>query len=153
MLNVYKWTGEAMPPTIFLMTIIRAVKIGVALYNGINVGRVKVIAFIFSGVLGALAGLVRTANVASGSPTGGNSFILLSICAAVIGGVRITGGKGSIIEVIVGAFVLKLIQDVLVFANISSYWTALVQGVILITAVVIYAIVIKNRKIKMGAGI
>lgn len=103
--------------------------------SGINVMKTKVLVYATSGVFAALAGLYRTAHVASGSPTAGLSFTMPSITAALIGGTAIGGGSGSVIGTIVGAFVLKSIADVLVFLKVSSYWSSLVQGVLLIVAV------------------
>lgn len=104
--------------------------------NGVNTNRVKITVYALSGLFAASAGLYRTAQVASGSPTAGNNFILMSIAAAVIGGTSLTGGRGSIIGGIIGAFILKLIADLLIFGGLSSNWTSLFQGLLLITIIV-----------------
>jgi ribose transport system permease protein len=116
--------------------------------SGINVNRVKIMVYSLSGFFAAAAGVYRTAQVASGSPTAGNNFILLSVSAAVIGGTSLAGGKGSIIGSIIGVSVLKLIGDLLVFSGVSSYWAALFQGIllILIIAFVSIAELIKRRR-------
>jgi ribose transport system permease protein len=103
--------------------------------NGINVFRTKILAYGLSGLFAALAGIYRTAHVASGSPTAGASFVMTSIAAAVIGGTAITGGIGGVVGGIVGAYILRGITDLLVFLRVSSYWTSLVQGVLLVVAV------------------
>jgi ribose transport system permease protein len=121
-----------------------------AYYNGINVDRVKVLVFAMSGMFAALAGVFRTAQVASGSPTAGNEFILISFCAAVIGGINIAGGRGGILGTIIGGFIMKMLQDVLQFAGVSTYWTALFQGLLLITAITITSVsMIVTRKRRM----
>jgi len=121
-----------------------------AYYNGINVNKTKILVYSMSGMFAALAGVFRTAQVASGSPTAGNEFILLSFCSAVIGGINIAGGKGGILGTVIGAFIMKMLQDVLQFAGVSTYWTALFQGSILITVVTITSInVIMSRKRRM----
>lgn len=102
---------------------------------GIKVSRVKVSVYIISGILAAFAGLFRTAQASSGSPTAGADFVMVSISAAVIGGTALSGGSGGIIGSIVGALILRSITDLLVFLKVSSYWTSLVQGVLLIIAV------------------
>lgn len=104
--------------------------------NGVNTNRVKIAAYALSGLFAASAGLYRTAQVASGSPTAGNNFILISVAAAVIGGTSLAGGRGSIIGGIIGAFILKLIADLLIFSGLSSNWTSLFQGLLLITIIV-----------------
>lgn len=116
--------------------------------NGINVFRVKLFAYAASGVFAALAGVYRTAVVTSGSPTAGESFFNQAIAASVIGGTLLTGGKGGAIGTIFGALVLKMIADILVFAGVSSYWSTLFQGLLLIKAVLISTVseIMKDRK-------
>jgi ribose transport system permease protein len=103
--------------------------------NSINVFRTKVIAYGLSGLFASLAGIYRTAHVASGSPTAGAAFIMTSIAGAVIGGTAISGGIGGVVGTVVGAYILRGITDLLVFLRVSSYWTSLVQGVLLVVAV------------------
>lgn len=115
--------------------------------NGISVLKTKVLAYGLSGAFAALAGLFRTAQVASGSPTAGADFVMISISSAVIGGTALTGGSGGVIGTIVGALVLRTISDLLVFMGVSSYWSSLVQGVLLILAVAAsaYGTLLKKR--------
>ncbi|MCL5070740.1 MAG: ABC transporter permease [Actinobacteria bacterium] len=104
--------------------------------NGINNNRIKIAVYALSGLFAACAGLFRTAQVTAGSPLAGNSFILISVAAAVIGGTSLAGGKGSIVGGIIGAFILKLIADLLIFSHISSNWSSLFQGLLLIIIIV-----------------
>ena len=120
--------------------------------NGIPILKTMVKAYAISGGFAALAGLFRTASVASGSPTAGGDFVMSSISAAVIGGTALTGGVGGIFGTIVGALVLRYITDLLVFMKVSSYWASLVQGVILILAVALSAFGTMLRKRKEGVG-
>jgi len=114
--------------------------------NGVNVSVTTVLAYGVSGGFAALAGIYRTAQVASGSPTAGQSFIMLSIAAAVIGGTAIGGGYGGVVGTIVGALILRGIADLLVFMRVSSYWSSLVQGVLLILAVAVSAYASLRRR-------
>lgn len=120
--------------------------------NGISVMRTRIIAYAISGGFAALSGMFRTASVASGSPTAGADFVMTSISAAVIGGTALSGGSGGIVGSVVGAFVLRYISDLLVFMNVSSYWSSLVQGVLLILAVALSAYGTVLRKRKEGIG-
>ncbi len=119
-----------------------------AALSGINVDRVRLTVYALSGFFAATAGIYRTAQVASGSPTAGNSFILLSVSAAVIGGTSLSGGRGSIIGSIIGVCVLKLIGDLLVFSGVSSHWAALFQGLLLIFIIAFVSIteLVKRRR-------
>ncbi|MCI8833887.1 MAG: ABC transporter permease [Ruminococcus sp.] len=120
--------------------------------NGIPVLKTMVTAYALSGAFAALSGLFRTAAVASGSPTAGGDFVMTSISAAVIGGTALTGGVGGMFGTIIGAFVLRYISDLLVFMQVSSYWSSLVQGVLLILAVALSAYGTVRRKRKEGIG-
>ncbi len=138
----------------------RQTRFGVAIYavgssekaahlNGINVDRTKIKVYALSGLLSAAAGLYRTAQVASGSPLAGNSFIMTSIVAAVIGGTSLAGGRGGVVGSIVGALILKLITDVLVFVGVSTYWSTLCQGLLLILAVIASSLGSMTRRKEM----
>ena len=123
-------------------------------YNsGINVNWVKIRVYALSGLFAALAGTYRTAYVNSGSPTAGDGYVLLTCCASVLGGINVSGGRGSLYGTIVGAFVLQLLADLLVFAGLSSYWTSLIQGALLITVVAINSVILivrKKRSLEVG---
>jgi len=119
-----------------------------AYLSGVNVDRIKIMVYAMSGFFAACAGVYRTAQVASGSPTAGNGFILTTVAAAVIGGTSLAGGEGSIIGSIIGACILKLLGDLLVFSGVSSYWVSLFQGLslIIIIAIVSVSNLIKSRR-------
>ncbi len=108
--------------------------------SGANVVRVKILIYALSGLFAALAGIFRTIQVTSGSPVGGNSFILGSVAAVVIGGTSLAGGRGGILGGIVGAFISILIADLIFFAGISSYYSVIFQGLLLIAAVTLYTL-------------
>lgn len=124
-------------------------------YSGINVNRTIILVYAFSGLFAAIAGLYRTAYVNSGSPTAGDSYVLLTCCACVIGGVNASTGRGSLVGTIVGAFILKLLTDTLLFLGLKAYWTSLIQGILLIVMVAFNAVIaiIKNRKIAEGGEV
>ncbi len=111
-----------------------------AYLSGTNVVRVKILVYGLSGLFAALAGIWRTVQATSGSPTAGNPFILSSIAAVVIGGTNLAGGRGGAPGGIAGAFILALIADLIFFAGVSSYYSAILQGLLLIAAVALYTI-------------
>lgn len=132
--------------SLLLWTWFRKTRLGISLYavgnnshaaslNGIHVFRVKLFAYGASGLCAALCGLYRVAVTATGSPVAGESFFNQSIAAVVIGGTLLTGGIGGQYGTIIGVLVFKAINDLLVFAGASSYWSTLLQGVLLIVAV------------------
>jgi ribose transport system permease protein len=153
--NVFMFRIGGIPISLIMIAVLillwiyfKGTKFGMALYavgsnekaahlNGISIMNTKVLAYGLSGLFAAFAGIYRTAIVASGSPTAGLSFVMPSIAAAVIGGTSISGGVGGIAGSIVGVFIIRSITDLLVFMKVSSYWTSLAQGVLLLFAVAI----------------
>lgn len=119
-----------------------------AFYGGINVQRTKIMVYAISGLLAGMAGLFRTAQVASGSPTAGNDFILLSCAAAVIGGYSVAKGYFSFAGAIAGAAVMRLLTSLMVSAGVSSYLTSVCQGLILIASVCVSSLgtIIRERR-------
>ncbi len=119
-----------------------------AYFNGIKVKKTKIIVYMISGLMAALSGITYSAITGTGSPTVGNSNIMMSVAAAVIGGTSLSGGVGGMAGTIVGVFILKIISDVLVFAGVTSYWTPLLQGILLIVSVAIGSIstLIKKKR-------
>ncbi|MCL6443104.1 MAG: ABC transporter permease [Alicyclobacillus sp.] len=121
-----------------------------AFLNGSNVHRIRIAAYTLSGVFAALAGLYLSAQTQTGSPTIGSSYILTSVATVVIGGTSLAGGAGGLSGTVLGVFILLFINDILLFAGISSYYTALFQGALLIFAVLsgsVSALLKKRRMI------
>jgi ribose transport system permease protein len=92
-------------------------------------------AYALSGLFAALGGLFLVTQTASGSPTVGNDYILNSVAAVVIGGTSLFGGRGGLGGTIAGAFILTLIASVIFTLGISSFWTPVLTGLLLILAV------------------
>lgn len=107
-----------------------------AFTNGTRVRRLKISVYAISGLLAVVAGVYRAAGAESGSPIVGDTYLLPAVTAVVLGGTRLSGGKGGVGWTIIGAYILLLIGQVLLFSNVSSYYTSLFQGALLIFAVV-----------------
>ena len=75
-----------------------------------------------------------------------STVALLTCCAAVLGGVNAATGRGSLVGTIIGAFVLQLLSDLLTFVGLSSYWTSLIQGALLIVVVGVTSVINIIRK-------
>lgn len=103
---------------------------------GINVDKYKTWAYILSGALASVAGVILTARTTTGDPTLGESFEMNAIAACVIGGAKLTGGVGTIGGTIIGAVIIGIINNILNLANISTYYQYVVRGGIIILAVV-----------------
>jgi ribose transport system permease protein len=106
-----------------------------AFLSGAPVKRTLITTYALSGFLAAMGGLYRTIQYSAGSPTAGDPFILTSAAAVIMGGMSLKGGRGGIIPSIVGALILLLINDLNYFMGVSTFYTPMVQGVLLIFAV------------------
>lgn len=105
--------------------------------SGINVDRVKIAAYVLSGTMAALAGVVMAARLGSGSPTLANEFLLPAIAAIIVGGTAITGGVGSVWRTFVGALIVQVVRIGMTFMGVSVFAQQIVFGVILVAAVAI----------------
>jgi simple sugar transport system permease protein len=104
---------------------------------GIRTDRVLMIVYIVGGLLAGLAGLLFSGHYGSVAASQGNGMIFQVFAAAVIGGVSLDGGKGTIFGALCGVIVLGLIQNILVFAGVPAEWNQAIYGVIIILALVL----------------
>lgn len=111
-----------------------------AYLSGAPVKRTLILTYALSGLLAAAGGLYRTIQYSAGSPTAGEPFILTSAAAVIMGGMSLSGGRGGVIPSIVGALILLLINDLIYFMGVSTFYTPMVQGVLLIFAVAIQSL-------------
>jgi len=101
---------------------------------GINVGRYKAAAFVISGLLSGVAGILLASRVGGASATLGSDILINSVAAVFIGGVAFGGGVGGIAGVAVGALLITAVTNGLEFYGISSFVEEIVTGVILIVS-------------------
>jgi ribose transport system permease protein len=102
------------------------------------VRRTLLIAYAVSGLFAALGGLALVARIYSGDPNVGDPFALDAITAALIGGIAVTGGRGSVLAVIPAVLLLALTDNLLNLAGVFSYWQYIAKGVILIVTLAAY---------------
>lgn len=105
--------------------------------SGLNVGRIKIGVYTIAGLLAGLAGLVLTSRIGSGQAGLGVGYELDAIAAAVIGGVSLSGGIGTIWGTMVGALIIGVLNNGLDLLNVSAYWQTIVKGSIIVAAVII----------------
>lgn len=108
-----------------------------AVQSGISARKVKLKVYVGAGLMYGMAGVMLTAQTASGDPNGSALFIVLVFAAVAIGGTRFGGGRGSAIGSILGAGVLAVLQKMLFGLGVSTFYTGIVQGAVLILAVLI----------------
>jgi len=106
-----------------------------ATLSGVRVDRYKTVAYVLTGVLSALAGAIMAARLNAAAPTAGDGYELDIIAAAVIGGVSLMGGQGSVLGSLVGALIMGVVRNGLNLLVVSSNWQRVVIGGIIIFAV------------------
>jgi ribose transport system permease protein len=104
---------------------------------GINVARVRIIIMMVSGTLAATAGVLMVARLASGQPTIGQTWVLPSFAAPILGGTSMSGGVGSVAGTLLGSVVMGELRQGVVMAGLSVYWQDVVIGLTLILAIVL----------------
>lgn len=112
--------------------------------SGVKVNRQKVIAYSLSAGLAALAGILLTGRLSSGSPTLANELLLPAIASVVVGGTSITGGAGGIGRTVIGALIISVVRVGMTFVGVDIFAQQIVFGTVLILAV---AVTIDRTKI------
>lgn len=101
---------------------------------GIPTMRIRFSAFVLTGVLAALTGVLMASRVGSAQPNIGSGFEMTVVAACVIGGISMDGGAGSIIGVVMGSFFMAMISNGMTLIKIDAYWQQLVIGLVLVLA-------------------
>ena len=103
--------------------------------SGINTNWIKLFVYISSGVLTAIGGILMTARLGVAAPTAATGYELDIIAAAVIGGVSLFGGEGTILGVLIGAALMQTIRTGLNLLGFPTYWQPAAIGAVIIVAV------------------
>lgn len=105
-----------------------------AALSGVRTERVTIIAFMLSGVLSAIAGVLLTARLDTGESSIGTTFPLESIAACVIAGAALTGGVGRTFAVVAGTFLIVMVQNGMNLMQVGAYAQTMIVGALLIFA-------------------
>ena len=115
-----------------------------AAQSGIPVNRTIVITYMISGVVSAIAGLLLAARISTGNPLVGDSYAMSSVAAAVVGGISMNGGIGTVVGALSGAVIMQLINNVINNMDISPYYQYITKGLVLVLSLLIFQL--KRRK-------
>ena len=148
-----KQFGRVIPPALILILaacliwfIVSKTRIGRHIYavgsnsesayaSGINTAKVQMQACIINSIFIFLAALFFVGQNQSGDARMGDPLTLRAIASAIVGGVAISGGKGSVYFALVGALILNFVNKIIFFADISTAYQTLVSGLIVIIAI------------------
>lgn len=106
-----------------------------AVASGLNVDRIKIMAFALSGAFAAIAGLLFAVKLSGGSPTIANGFLLPAIVAVLVGGTPLTGGVGGVVNTLIGTLIVAVIRSSMLYFEVDATQQQMVFGIILIVAI------------------
>jgi ribose transport system permease protein len=109
-------------------------KADAAYETGVPVTMVQFGTYVASGLMAALAGIAITMLSGSGNAEIGVSMTLTAITAVVVGGNALSGGVGGVVGPVLGAITLGIIQNIISFANINTWWETFVKALIIVAA-------------------
>ncbi len=105
--------------------------------SGINVLKTQTLVFVIMGIFSSVAGFLLTAQSYSGIPQAGEGYELDAITAVVLGGTAMTGGSGTVLGTMLGAFVVAVVINGMNLTSVPYFYQLLVKGIIVIIAMVI----------------
>lgn len=155
------WYGVALPATVVAIVLlvwlaVRRSRFGLSLYavggnshgayaNGLRVRAVRIGAYAAGGVFAGLAGIGLAVQTGSGDPTLGDPYTLNSIAAAVLGGISFFGGVGRMAGAVMGALVIGVLSNLLLFVGVNPFYQLVLQGVVLIVAIAARTVLTRRR--------
>ncbi len=104
---------------------------------GLRVNWIRTSAFIFSGLLSALAGVIHAAQLYQGNPNDGVAFELDAIAAVVIGGTGLMGGKGTLEGTFAGVLIIGILSNILGLHGVQKDFQLMLKGAIIVAAVLL----------------
>ena len=102
--------------------------------SGINVHKVKTIAFIIAGICAVIAAIILTSRTTAASPRSGFGYEFNAAIAAVIGGNRVGGGRGGIVHTLIGVIILGFLTNIMNLMNIATILQMIIKGIMLVLA-------------------
>ena len=159
----YAWIGSGMMPVVWfiLLAVIFQLIMSYTVYgkhtyaigsneeaarmSGINVRRHKVMVYMIASMLAAFAGIVLSSKAVTAQAGMGEFYELFAIAMAVIGGISLQGGRGSIVGTVLGAMVLGVIRSGFTYIKLDGSYQLMAMGGIIISAVVLDQYRQRNR--------
>ena len=108
-----------------------------ARFAGINVGRIIFLTYLLTGMLVGTGGVLWVSRYTSAQTDAAQGFEFMVITAVVIGGVKVTGGSGSILGVLLGSILIGVINNALNLIRVSPFWKLAINGFIILIGVIV----------------
>jgi inositol transport system permease protein len=103
--------------------------------SGINIGRVKIGAYLINGAFVGLAGILLMSRTNVGAPNSGQGYEFEALTAAIIGGTSFSGGLGTAGGTLAGAFIVGFLNNIMNLTGVDSYLQQVIKGAIIALAV------------------
>ncbi len=105
--------------------------------SGVNVAWTLMRVYMIAGICAGIAGVIFSARLESGQPLGGQNYELDAIAAVILGGTSLSGGVGSIMGTLIGAFIIGVLDNGLVLMNVPFFYQLIVKGGVIVAAVLL----------------
>ncbi len=120
-------------------------------FVGVSARKAQFKAFVLSGAIAGLTGLLWVSRFASAQNDTAIGFELETVAAAVIGGVSIMGGSGTVTGVVLGAVFLGIVKNALTVVGVSPFWQMAIQGAVILVAIVANTVVDRRNQARLSA--
>jgi len=114
--------------------------------SGIETSAVRLLAYIASSLIAAVAGFAFTVSLGSGDPIVAAPYTLIGVAGAVLGGVSLAGGKGGLLGSAAGGAALFLVQNLLSLLHVSAFYARIAYGLILISVLALSSLADHRRR-------
>lgn len=104
---------------------------------GISVDRVKIAVYALAGFFASVSALIYTSRLMSAQPNAGAGMELDAIAAVIIGGTRLSGGRGAVTGTLIGALIMGVLDNILNLTNVSPFYQDIAKGLVILAAVLI----------------
>lgn len=105
---------------------------------GVNVDRVKILAFTIMGIMAAFAGILICLEVSSFWPGMGDGYLLLAIAAVILGGTSLFGGVGTIFGTLIGTLIIGWLETGILASGLTGFWVKLIYGLVIVLGVIVH---------------
>lgn len=103
--------------------------------SGLNITRIRIIAFVISAVLSALAGILTSARLATAQATQGTGWEMTVVAGTIIGGVSMYGGSASVLGAAIGVAIMETLTVSMTMMKIDPYWQKVAVGIVIVFSV------------------
>ncbi len=116
-------------------------------YSGINSRQIKIIVYSLAGFYFGVASILLLSKVGSAQPTASTSIELDILAAAAIGGIGFRGGRGHILNIVIGVLIMEILGDTLIIFNVGEYFRSLFKGLVLLAALFMDGAIRRSRAV------